>query len=102
MFKIQLIGYFLKKAFVDKIIENFVKTEDASKHVFEKIEVDDEKTVDIEICKESFEDKINANDQIEVDVKSLDIEVINEQGHGDCEGAGGDGEGRPQIWHKSP
>ena len=56
------IGYFLKEAFVDKINENLVKTEDASKHVFEKIEVDDEKTVDIEICKESFEDEINAND----------------------------------------
>ena len=53
---------FLKEAFVDKINENLVKTEDASKHVIEKIEVDDEKTVDIEICKEAFEDKINAND----------------------------------------
>ena len=90
MFKIQLIGYFLKEAFVGKINENLVKTEDASKHVIEKIEVDDEKTVDIETCKESFEDEINANDQIEVDVKSLDIEVINEQAHGDCEGSGGD------------
>ena len=61
MFKIQLIGYFLKEAFVDKINENLVKTEAASKHVFEKIEVDDEKTVDIDICKVAF-DKINAND----------------------------------------
>ena len=78
MFKIQLIGYLLKEVFVDKINENVVKTEDASKHVIEKIEGDDEKTVDIEICKEAFENEINANDYIEVDVKSLDIEVINE------------------------
>ena len=47
MFKIQLIGYLLKEAFVDKINENLVKTEEASKHVIEKIEVDDEKTVGI-------------------------------------------------------
>ena len=38
---------FLKEAFVDKINENLVKTEDASKHVFKNIEVNDEKTVDL-------------------------------------------------------
>jgi formate dehydrogenase assembly factor FdhD len=59
MFKIQLIGYLLKEGFVDKINENLVKNEDASKHVIEKIEVDDEKT-DIEIYKEVFEDTLNA------------------------------------------
>ena len=37
MFKIQLIGYLLKEGFVDKINENLVKNEDASKHVIEKI-----------------------------------------------------------------
>ena len=48
-------------AFEDKMNENVVKTEEASKHANQKIDVDVENIVDPEICKEVFKDKINEN-----------------------------------------
>ena len=63
--------------------ENVVKTEEASKHANQKVDVDVENTVDPEICKEAFKDKINeniaktedaskhANEKIQVDVENI-------------------------------